>query len=83
MASLQNATMRNYNSLFNWIYHNAPLCTPEAEFIKQHEDFVALTDAKEGGWFDGLVEDILSMVPGRLTRVSHMPTISLYQLVHG
>ncbi|KAK4983221.1 hypothetical protein LTR66_008916 [Elasticomyces elasticus] len=69
MTSLQKPMGRNYTSVFNWMYHNAPLCEPEAEFIKHEEDFVALADAQEGGWFDGFVEDILSMAPCRVTRL--------------
>ncbi|KAK4994332.1 hypothetical protein LTR66_005604 [Elasticomyces elasticus] len=69
MTSLQKPMGRNYTSVFNWMYHNAPLCEPEAEFIKHEDDFVALADAQEGGWFDGFVEDILSMMPCRVTRL--------------
>lgn len=69
MASLDKAPRRNYNSVYNWMYHNAPLAKAEAEFIKQDEDFVALVKTKEMGWFDGFVEDCLSMFPTKPTRV--------------
>ena len=69
MNTLPKATWRNYTSVDNWIYHNAPLCGPEAKFIKNDKDFVALTEPREGSWFDGAVEDILSKIPCKLTRV--------------
>lgn len=89
MASLQKASTRNYTSVYNWMYHNAPLAQPETEFMKNDEDFVALVDPKEVGWFDGFIvsviasddltltnlpqEDVLSMFPCRLTRVRPTP----------
>ncbi|KAF2460690.1 hypothetical protein BDY21DRAFT_336129 [Lineolata rhizophorae] len=69
MSSLQAASPRNHQSVENWIFHNAPLCATEAEFIRNRQDFVALVDAKEGSWFDGVVEDTLSQIPCTLTRL--------------
>jgi len=68
MNSLTRATPRNYRSLDNWIHHTAPLSSTEAEFIKKDLDFVALVDPPELSGFDSLVEDILSLIPCRLTR---------------
>lgn len=69
MNTLPKATGRNYTSVDNWIFHNAPLCGPEAKFIKNDKDFVALTEPREGSWFDGAVEDVLSKIPCKLTRL--------------
>ncbi|OCL11263.1 hypothetical protein AOQ84DRAFT_386949 [Glonium stellatum] len=69
MNALPKATPRNYTSVDNWIHNNGPLCGPEAKFIKNDKDFVALTDPREGSWFDGVVEDVLSKIPCKLTRV--------------
>jgi len=77
-ASLKKASTRNYNSFANWIHNKKPLSREESKFVKHDEDFIALADGQEGGWFDGFVEDILSLVPCKLSRVS-LPPLSLLQ----
>ena len=42
----------------------------ERGFLKHGEDFVALADGQEGGWFDGFVEDCLGLLPFRLAQVN-------------
>ena len=71
MASLPKAEDRNYDSLANWMSNQAPLCGTEARFVEHQQDFVALLDPKEGGWFDAFIEDIiLPLFPRRMTMVS-------------
>jgi hypothetical protein len=64
-ATLHRATERNYN---------APLAQDEASTFNKDRDFVAIVDAKEGSWFDGRVESVLSKlggpIGGPITRVS-------------
>lgn len=36
--------------------------------IQHHDDFIALAEKQEGGWFDGVLEDTLSMFPRSVTR---------------
>lgn len=71
-ATLQRATQRNYNSVREWVNHTAPLVTDEASTFYKDRDFVAVVDAKEGSWFDGRVETVLSSrFAGPVLRVSH------------
>ena len=79
MSSLPNASTRNYSSLDNWINNNGPLSTADQELFKQDRDFAALVDPKEAVSLDGFVEDCLSMVPSRLTRVSLCVTMKTMQ----
>jgi hypothetical protein len=61
-ATLQRATERNYQSVYNWIFHSAPLSQDEASTFNKDRDFVAIVDAKEGSWFDGRVENALTAI---------------------
>ena len=69
--STKTATTRNYNSVFNWIWGRKPLCRGESDFIRHREDFIALGDEQEGGWFDAIVEDALGYMPRRLAQVDN------------
>ena len=69
LASLKSTTARDYRSLANWIHNEKPLSQEESEFVDSKEDFIALCEPQEGGWFDGLIEDMLSKVPCKLTRL--------------
>jgi hypothetical protein len=73
-ATLHRATERNYTSVRRWVDHNAPLAQDEASTFNKDRDFVAIVDAKEGSWFDGRVESVLSKlggpIGGPITRVS-------------
>lgn len=68
--SMKTVSTRNYNSLYTWIWDRKPLCRGETEFIKHREDFIALADEQEGGWFDAIVEDVLDCLPRRVAQVS-------------
>lgn len=70
-VALQSVTQRHYNSFSTWIWDRKPLTTEETEFLKHHEDFVALADGREDGWFDGFIEDLLGCLPRSLARVCH------------
>jgi hypothetical protein len=69
LASLRRSTSRDYNSLANWMHNEKPLSREESEFINSKEDFIALCEQEEGGWFDGMIEDVLSKIPCKLTRL--------------
>jgi hypothetical protein len=79
-AHLQRATERNYTSVRRWVDQNAPLTQDEASTFYKDRDFVSIVDAKEGSWFDGRVESILSKlggpIGGPITRVSDAATLS-------
>jgi hypothetical protein len=70
-ATLQRATQRNYTSVSNWVGNATPLVEAEASTFNKDRDFVSIVDAKEGSWFDGRVENVLSNFGGSFTRVSH------------
>ncbi|KAI4213230.1 MAG: hypothetical protein LQ351_004176 [Letrouitia transgressa] len=59
---------RNYNSFYKWINNQKPLSREETEFVQHGYDFVALAEKQEGGWFDGILEDVLSVLPRRITK---------------
>ncbi|KAL8879785.1 MAG: hypothetical protein Q9198_002670 [Flavoplaca austrocitrina] len=54
---------RDYGSLYRWIDDLKPLCREESKFIKYQDDIIALAEKQEGGWFDGVLEDTLSIFP--------------------
>ncbi|KAL8682821.1 MAG: hypothetical protein Q9186_001150 [Xanthomendoza sp. 1 TL-2023] len=59
---------RDYGSLYKWIDDTKPLCREETKFIKYQDDMIALAEKQEGGWFDGMLEDALSIFPRQVTR---------------
>ncbi|KAI4249155.1 MAG: hypothetical protein L6R40_000613 [Gallowayella cf. fulva] len=59
---------RDYSSLYKWIDDTKPLCREETKFIKHQDDIIPLAEKQEGGWFDGVLEDALSIFPRPLTR---------------
>ena len=69
---MKRPSNRNFNSFSNWILNQtpSPLAREDMEFLRHGEDFVALADGEEGGWFDGVVEDVLSCLPGGLENVN-------------
>lgn len=70
MASLPQATHRNFTSVTHWIRNHDPLCDAENQFQTAAPDLVALVDPKEGGWFDAILEDFfLPLLPDRMAKV--------------
>ncbi|MCJ1286044.1 hypothetical protein MMC26_005386 [Xylographa opegraphella] len=69
LSSYKSASTRDHTSVRNWLTNNATLSTEESEFIHHKSDLIALTDLEEGSWFDGFVEDCLSKIPCRATRL--------------
>ncbi|CAO1598600.1 hypothetical protein XANCAGTX0491_002361 [Xanthoria calcicola] len=61
---------RDYGSLYKWMDDKKPLCRAESKYIKYQDDIIALAEKQEGGWFDGVLEDTLSVFPRRFTRAS-------------
>ncbi|CAL8581470.1 hypothetical protein XPA_007160 [Xanthoria parietina] len=59
---------RDYGSLYKWMNDKKPLCRAESKYIKYQDDIIALAEKQEGGWFDGVLEDTLSVFPRRFTR---------------
>lgn len=71
MANLPKATDRNYASVCQWLKNECPLSETEADVFAKDLDFVALVENEESKSVDGLIEDILTMMPcRRFTRVS-------------
>jgi hypothetical protein len=69
MISMRAPTARNFSSLVAWVDNEKPLCKGEMEFIHHGADFVTLAAEREDGWFDGLVEDCLTSIPCRFTKL--------------
>ena len=69
MSSCKEASTRNFNSVSNWLHNQTPLSTEETEFIHHKADLIAVGDREENSWFDGFIQDILSKVPSRFTRL--------------
>lgn len=67
---MKRPSNRNFNSFSNWILNKKPLAREDMDFLRHGEDFVALADGEEGGWFDGVVEDFLTCLPGGLAKVN-------------
>ncbi|KAL8630262.1 hypothetical protein Q9189_004035 [Teloschistes chrysophthalmus] len=59
---------RDYASLYHYIDNEKPLCREETNFVTHHDDFIALAEKQEGGWFDGVLEDMLGIFPRSITR---------------
>ncbi|KAK8253766.1 hypothetical protein IWZ00DRAFT_502061 [Phyllosticta capitalensis] len=71
MASLPQATHRNFTSVTHWIRNHDPLCDAENQFQTAAPDLVALVDPKEGGWFDAILEDFfLPLLPDRMAKLA-------------
>ncbi|KAI4200003.1 MAG: hypothetical protein LQ346_002476 [Caloplaca aetnensis] len=68
MVAIPKPSERDYSSFYRWIDAKKPLCREETKFVKHQDDFIALAEKQEGGWFDGVLEDLLSIFPRRLTR---------------
>ena len=69
VSNCKTATTRNYKSVSNWLHNQGPLSAEETEFIHHKADIIALGDGEEQSWFDGFVEDTLSKLPCRFTRL--------------
>ena len=59
------------------MWDRKPLCRGEMRFIKHREDFIALADEQEGGWFDAIVEDALGCLPRRAAQVSSLSILTI------
>lgn len=68
MVSIPKPAERDYSSFYKWIDNIKPLCREETKFVKHQDDFIALAEKQEGGWFDGVLEDFISIFPRPLTR---------------
>ncbi|KAL8929051.1 MAG: hypothetical protein Q9208_001494 [Pyrenodesmia sp. 3 TL-2023] len=68
MVSIPKPSERDYSSFYRWIDAEKPLCREETKFVKHQDDFIALAEKQEGGWFDGVLEDLLSIFPRPFTR---------------
>ncbi|KAK6390006.1 hypothetical protein LTR65_006059 [Meristemomyces frigidus] len=62
--------LKQYDDIvMHYLYHNAPLSTVDQELFGADSDFAALVDPKEAVSLDGFIEDCLSMIPCRATKV--------------
>ncbi|KAK5126709.1 hypothetical protein LTR85_009643 [Meristemomyces frigidus] len=69
MSALPSASNRNYASVGNYLHHNATLSKGDQALFKEDTDFAALVDPKEAVSLDGFIEDCLSMVPCKATKL--------------
>ncbi|KAL8707662.1 MAG: hypothetical protein Q9220_007324 [cf. Caloplaca sp. 1 TL-2023] len=67
-VSIPRPLERDYSSFYKWMDAFKPLCREETKFLKYEDDFIALAEKQEGGWFDGVLEDVLSIFPRSITR---------------
>ena len=51
------------------MYYEKPLSREESEFLDCKEDFIAICEPPEVSWFDGYIEDVLSKIECRFTRL--------------
>ena len=70
MQAIRMPTKRNQNSVFNFITNTQSLVQSESEWIRQREDLAAVGHGAEHGWFNGVVEGMLTKVSPMLTLVS-------------
>ncbi|KAI4132139.1 MAG: hypothetical protein LQ338_000893 [Usnochroma carphineum] len=68
LCAIPRPSSRDYGSFYRWIDNEKPLCREETKFVKHQDDFIALAEKPEGGWFDGVLEDMLSLFPRPVTR---------------
>ncbi|KAI4181206.1 MAG: hypothetical protein L6R41_006759 [Letrouitia leprolyta] len=68
MVAVPRPSERDYRSFYRWIDNEKPLCREETKFVRHYDDFMALAEKQEGGWFDGVLEDALSIFPRSFTR---------------
>ncbi|KAL9604370.1 MAG: hypothetical protein Q9219_000558 [cf. Caloplaca sp. 3 TL-2023] len=68
MVAIPRPSERDYSSFRRWIDAKKPLCREETKFVKHEDDMIALAEKQEGGWFDGVLEDTLSLFPRPITR---------------
>lgn len=68
--SIRKPLPRHHKSLATWMNNYKPLARSESNFVTHDEDFIALADGQEGGWFDSCVENMLRLLPHKLSRVS-------------
>ncbi|KAL8696950.1 MAG: hypothetical protein Q9224_002532 [Gallowayella concinna] len=81
-VALPRPLERDYGSFYKWIDAKKPLVRGETDFVKMkkyqqqklipdvqyQDDFIALAEKQEGGWFDGVLEDTLTIFPRPVTR---------------
>lgn len=63
MASLPEATRRNYASVYNRLGNEGPIVQSEAKVYMNDLDCAALVEHEESKAVDGYIEDILGMMP--------------------
>ncbi|KAI4093664.1 MAG: hypothetical protein LQ344_002729 [Seirophora lacunosa] len=68
IVTIPRPSERDYGSFYKWMDAEKPLCREETKFVKYKDDFIALAEKQEGGWFDGVLEDLLSIFPRSITR---------------
>ena len=61
--------VRNVQSFVNWVEDNKPLLHSESGFLKHTYDLVSVSNAREYGWLDGVIEYGLLYLPRSLSKV--------------
>ena len=63
-------TLRNVQSLQGWFRNNKPVVESESWFLGHNDDLICLSDGREYGWLDVVIEDTLDMIlPRRIMKV--------------
>ena len=63
-------TVRNVQSLQDWFRDHKPVVLSESWFLGHNDDLICLSDGREYGWLDVVIEDTLNMVlPRRVMKV--------------
>ncbi|KAH0536681.1 hypothetical protein FGG08_006476 [Glutinoglossum americanum] len=81
IASLQQPSKRDYQSVRRWFKNRQPLVDEEQDFIRCKEDLIALRHGRECAGFDGLVERMVQKMNCRLisgdvqTQLSQEPEV--------
>ncbi|MCJ1240409.1 hypothetical protein MMC14_008411 [Varicellaria rhodocarpa] len=67
VQAVKQPTLRNQNSLYNFIHNTGSLVASEAEWVHCRDDLAAIAQDKEDGWFKGFLEDTLKIISRRAT----------------
>ena len=69
MKAIKRPTTRNYQSLFNYVWQERALAYDEAQTFFYKDDFVSLAGSQESTLLDGMIEDVLNLIPGTAAQV--------------
>ena len=80
LQAVKQPTLRNQNSLYNFIHNTGSVVASEAEWVHCRDDLAAIAQDKEDGWFKGFLEDTLKKISRRTTTVQGFRSSRYYGL---